>query len=47
MCHPVSADAEVARRNIPQDVLAVNQDTVHFDAKNGMLVEIQLSGIYI
>src|SRR5882762_9635576 len=32
---PVRANAEVARRRLPQDALAINQDTVHFNAKNG------------
>ncbi|KIM80379.1 hypothetical protein PILCRDRAFT_531388 [Piloderma croceum F 1598] len=31
---PVRANVEVARRHLPQDVLSVNQDTVHSDAKN-------------
>jgi hypothetical protein len=38
--HSVSANAEVARRHPPRDALSVNQDTVNFDAKNGMFVEI-------
>jgi hypothetical protein len=44
---PVRANAEIARRRLPPDALAVNQDTVHFDAKSGMFVEIRLNCIYL
>jgi hypothetical protein len=47
MRHPVRANAEVASRHLPRDALAVNQDTVHFNAKNGMFVEIRLNSIYL
>jgi hypothetical protein len=47
MRHPVCANAEVASRNLPRDALAVNQDTVHFSAKNCMFVEIRLNSIYL
>jgi len=43
MRHPVRANAEVARISLPRDVPAVNQDTVQFNAKNGMFVEIRLN----
>lgn len=43
----VRANAEVARKHLPRDALAAKQDTVHFNAKNGMFVEVRLNSISI
>jgi hypothetical protein len=47
MCYPMHAAAEVARRRLLRDVLAVSRGTAILNVKNGMFVEVRFKSVYL